>query len=227
MGSIMLALNVPAAICASVKWEFPTDFIWQQMTSLSWLEAVLAVSFGVVYLLYGWRVFKVLVVIAFALIGMFLGIQVGSMAGEKMWGGVVGLIVFAIASVPMMRFAVSLLGGAAGAFVSAGIWHACSLPESYIWAGGLVGLVGGFLISFIIFKFAVILFTSLGGAAIMMIGLLELLNLYLLHSEPESTGIYYIIYNNNWFLPVCLIIPTAIGMLLQNRFHKHSDKWEM
>ena len=212
------------------SWGFPTDFIWQQMTSLSWLEAVLAVSFGVVYLLYGWRVFKILVVISFALLGMFCGIQFGAMLGDyrsQLWGGLAGVILMGIASVPLMRYAVSLLGGVAGSVITAGIWHAFSLPEAYIWAGGLIGLIAGFLISFIVFKIAVMLFTSLGGAAIMVIGLLQLANLYESFTEPPTTNVQNFIFMHNWFLPICLMIPTFIGMYFQNRFHKHSDKWEM
>ena len=35
----------------------PIDFIWEQITALSWLQAILAISFGVVYLMYGWRLY--------------------------------------------------------------------------------------------------------------------------------------------------------------------------
>ena len=46
----------------------PVEFIWEQINTLSWFHAVLAISFGVVYLLYGWRIFKALTVICFGLI---------------------------------------------------------------------------------------------------------------------------------------------------------------
>ena len=52
----------------------PMDMIWKQITSLSLIEALTFISFGVVCLFYGWRVFKVLVVISFALIGLYVGI---------------------------------------------------------------------------------------------------------------------------------------------------------
>ncbi len=50
----------------------PIDIFWEQITSLSLLEALTFISFGVVCLFYGWRIFKVLVVINFALLGMLL-----------------------------------------------------------------------------------------------------------------------------------------------------------
>ena len=48
----------------------PLEQIWTQITSLGLLEALTFISFGAVCLLYGWRVFKVLVVICFALAGL-------------------------------------------------------------------------------------------------------------------------------------------------------------
>ena len=81
----------------------PMDFIWTQITALTWLQAVLAISFGVVYLMYGWRIFRVLVVISFALMGMFAGIKVGQILGSEIWGGILGLILLAAISMPLMK----------------------------------------------------------------------------------------------------------------------------
>ena len=35
------------------------------------------------------------------------------------------------------------------------------------------------------------------------------------------------VYNENWFLPVVLLVPTIIGMITQNKFIKQSHKWEL
>ena len=67
-----------------VQWV-PLDEIWNQITALTWLQAVIAVSFGLVYMLYGWRIFRILVVISFALIGMFLGIWLGANQATRSW----------------------------------------------------------------------------------------------------------------------------------------------
>ena len=225
LGLADISLNV-----AFLKVGYPTDFIWDQIISLSWLEAVFAISFGVVYLLYGWRVFKVLTVVASGLFGMFVGVEVGEYFGStqmQLWGGIVGLVVLGVSSVLLIRYAVSLLGGIAGGIIVAGLWHCFSVSQDYIWTGAVAGFVGGFLISFIIFKFAVMLFTSLGGATFMVIGLLQLVNIYESHLEPPTEHIHTWIYTHNWFLPVCFMFPTVIGIYLQNRFHKQSDKWEI
>jgi len=204
----------------------PVDWIWGHITSLNLLEALTFISFGAVCLFYGWRVFKILVVISFALLGLFLGITITdriSGGGNQLLGGLIGLGLTAAISVPLMRWAVSILGAVAGGILTAGLWYASGLPEQYIWAGGLVGVVAGGMISFIIFKIAVMLFSSLGGAGLMVIGLLALLYLY-----PQTTEqVEDLVFAKKWFLPVALMAPTAVGVILQNKLIKGYKDWNI
>jgi len=201
----------------------PVDIIYEQITSLSWLQAILAVSFGVVYLLYGWRIFKVLTIISFALLGMYIGMWIGGQFNRVFLGGILGLVVLAILSVPLIRWAVSVLGAVAGGILTAGLWYACKLPEQYIWAGGLVGVVAGGMISFIVFKIAVMLFSSLGGSMIVVTGILALLH----HYEVTTAYVNDFVHNYNWFLPLALLIPTAVGMIVQNKLIKNASDWSI
>ena len=88
--------------------------VWKFVGDLSWVEAVLAVSFGVVYMLYGWRIFRILVVICFGLIGMILGMLAGQeLSGpgsttSQVMGGLLGCAVLAFVAVPLMKWCVSL-----------------------------------------------------------------------------------------------------------------------
>lgn len=205
----------------------PVDFIWEQITALSWLQAVIAISFGVVYLLYGWRIFRILVVISFGMFGMFLGIFIGRQMGSEVWGGLVGLGLLAFISVPLMKWAVCVLGAIAGGILTGGLWYAFELPEMYIWAGAIIGVVAGGMISFIVLKAAVMLFTSLGGSMIMVTGVLSLLNMYEFRQVPKTTHVEELVYEHNWFLPVVLLVPTVIGIITQNSFVKKSDKIEL
>lgn len=204
----------------------PIDRIWEQITSLGVLEALTFVAFGTVCLFYGWRVFKVLVVISFALIGLFVGTMLTERlfgAENQLFGGLVGMSLFAFLSVPLMRWAVCILGAAAGGVLTSGIWYACGLTEQYIWAGSLVGIVAGGMISFIIFRIAVMLFSCLGGSGLIVTGTLALLYIY----EPTKEQVQDLVYDQKWFLPIALIIPTAIGVLLQHKFVKRSKEWNI
>jgi hypothetical protein len=204
------------------------NFFWQQITDLSWLHAVIAISVGVVYMLYGWRIFRILVVISFGLLGMFLGIYAGRNFGSAIWGGIIGLVVLAIVSIPLMKWCVSLLGAAAGGVLTGGLWYAFALPLDYIWAGTIIGVVAGGLISFILLKVSVMLFTGLGGSAILMVGVLALLYQYETQMvTPPTQHVHGYVFGHQWFLPLVIIVPTIIGMIVQNRFIKQSQEWEI
>ena len=225
--------GLTTAVPNDVDW-IPVDFIWEQINTLSWFHAVLAISFGVVYLLYGWRIFKALTVICFGLIGMFAGMSLGRGMGSEMWGGFFGLLILAILSVPLMKYCICLLGALAGGILTGAIWYACGLPQIYMWAGAAVGAIFGGMISFIVFKMSVMLFTSLGGSTIMMSGVLSLLDKYQnIHLTPEQieageqTMIHSLIFETNWFLPAALLTPTIIGLILQHKFIKKSSEWEI
>jgi len=204
----------------------PIDFIWEQIISLNLVEALTFISFGAVCLLYGWRVFKVLVVISFGLIGLALGIMASDkVSGEnhQLLGGLIGLGLFGLLSVPLMRWGVSVLGAVAGGILASGLWYAFKLPEQYIWAGGLVGVVAGGMISFIVFRIAVMLFSSFGGSVLIVVGTLALLYLY----PQTKVQVEDMVFNEKWFLPTTMIVPTAIGVILQNKFIKGSTQWSI
>jgi len=204
----------------------PMQQIWEHIISLNLAEALTFISFGVVCLLYGWRIFKILVVISFSLLGLVLGIKIGNMIQgntSQVLSGLIGLVALAVVSVPLMKYAVSVLGAVAGGILTAAIWYGCGLNENYIWAGALIGIIAGGMISFIVFRIAVMLFSSLGGSTLMVIGLLALLYLY-----PETKDqVHDIFFNHQWFFPIAIMVPTAVGLLAQNKFIKKSKDWSV
>ncbi|MBN1972832.1 MAG: hypothetical protein JW787_04290 [Sedimentisphaerales bacterium] len=222
----ILAQTAGASPGAAGQTIVPVDLIWKHIITLDLIEALTFISFGSVCLLYGWRVFKILVVICFGLIGLILGMTVtGQIVGlnNQLAGGLIGMGVLAVLSVPMMKWGVSLLGAAAGAIMAAAIWYACNLPEQFIWTGALTGLVAGGMISFIIFKVSIMLFTSLGGSILVSAGSMALLYLY----ERTAPQIQEFVFEKKWFLPIAIIVPTIIGVILQNKFCKDSKDWEI
>ncbi len=227
---LMTILAVTAQTSTKLAAEtelIPLDKIWEQMTALSWLQAVMAISFGMVYMFYGWRIFKVLVVICFGLVGMFAGINIGQRFDSQIAGAIAGLILLAAISVPLMRWAVSLLGAITGGILAGGLWYAFELPGKYLPAGAGIGLVAGGMISFIVFKIAVMLFTSFGGGALIVGGLVALLHQYESMQEPPTERIRDLFMNHNWFLPALLLATTVIGIIIQNRFIKDSQGWKV
>jgi len=205
----------------------PIDAIWQQIISLSWPQAIISISFGAVYLLYGWRIFKVLAVISFALLGLSLGLWAGDQFDNKLLGGLLGLAILAALTIPLMRWAICILGAVAGGLLASGIWYAFELPEQYILAGAAIGIVAGGMISFIVFKISVMLFTSLSGSALIIVGMLALLYRYETNLAEPTSRISNLVHLENWFLPVLLMMGTIIGIIVQNNLIKSSPKWEL
>ena len=206
--------------------------LYELISDLHWLYAMLLLSVGVVYLLYGWRIFRALVVISFGFIGMFLGMlsadKLSSNDHALMWGGIIGMVLFASIAIPLMKWCVSVLGAVAGGILTSGIWIALDLSDTYLPAGFIVGFIAGGLISFIMLKVSVMLFTSLGGSLITVTGLLALLYQYDVKvSDPMTFYTYNLILTHPWFLPLAIIIPTIAGMLVQNKLIKHSPQWEI
>ncbi len=201
------------------------QYMWEQITILTWPQAVLAISFGVIYLMYGWRIFKALTVISFALLGLYAGMWVGAQFDRVLLGSLVGLTVLTILSVPLMKWAVCILGAVAGGILTAGIWYAFKLPEQFVWAGALVGFVTGGMSAFVVFRVSVMLFTSLGGGGLIIMGVLALVWQYEGLQQPPTNRLSDIYFNNNWFIPALLIGATLFGMLLQWRFVKTSKNW--
>jgi hypothetical protein len=202
----------------------PFDVLWQHITTLDLVEALTFIAFGTVWLFYGWRIFKVLVTISFALLGMTLGIWANQelIAGNSFWLGLICAVFFGVLSIPFMHWGVSILGAISGAALTAGAVLALGLhDQKLLLAGAIIGLVAGGMISFIIFKIAVVLFTSLGGSILLAVGALAIMCHHMMSQEQFKT----FLLQNTWFMPATVLVPMAIGIFLQNKFIKAAPDW--
>jgi hypothetical protein len=219
----MLAATVSRQSSSASKGETPVssavDYCWMQIASLTWVEAVIVIAFGLILLFHGWRIYKMLVVISFAMIGLFLGKLLGEKAGSPLWGAVIGMVALGFVSIPLMQWGISILGAIAGGVLTASFWYAAELPDKYILAGALIGVIAGGMISFIVVKAAVTLFTSLEGAIFVILGALALLAAW----EQTATKIESIYFEQRWFVPALLAVITATGIYIQMKFNKGGD----
>jgi hypothetical protein len=201
------------------------DFFWQQATILTWLQAVIGISFGVIILMYGARIYKTLTALGFGLIGLFIGLWIGAQFHKEIPGAIVGCILMVTLAIPLIRWAVAILGACAGGILAGGIWHSCNLPQEFVWAGALTGIVAGFMVSFVVFKLSVMLFTSMSGTVLVVIGVFALIYRYeTFVTNPPTTHLNQLYYGNGWFLPLLLTAGTLLGILLQFRAGKSSQE---
>lgn len=197
--------------------------LWDFIVQVSWMQAVFALAFGVIYLVYGWRVFKVLVVINFAILGIFCGRYMGGLMGSGMWGAILGCGALAAVSWPFMKYAVSVLGAIAGAVLGLAFSRTVGMPPEFLNVGVLIGLICGGFLAFSSFKVSIMMFTSLQGSAFLVIG-----SMALLHDYPNlGLRLTDLMTTNGFLLPLLLILPTILGIAMQQHLLRHESEWAM
>ena len=177
------------------------------------LLAALLVGGGLIFMLYGFRLFRVLITINFGAAGGYLGFLLGERFGSALVGAGIGAVVFALVAWPMMRYAVALAGGAIGAYVGALAWEQLTLPADLLWLGGLVGLITLGLLAFITLKPSVMAATAIQGSAMVVTGTLVLLS-----NQGDLDVKFHEAMNPSekplLFL-MLMLLPAAIGVVYQ------------
>ncbi len=174
--------------------------------------AALLIILGVVYLLFGFSMFRWLVLLNAAAAGAVLGAIIGDKTGGTAPLAIVGAVALAAVTWPTMKYAVALMGGAFGAMVGATVWLSAGLESSYTWSGALCGLIGGGLLCFILFRGCLVMYTSLQGSVMLIFGILGLIYKY--QDLAPKVGSY--LSAKTFVLPMCIFIPTIIGILYQH-----------
>jgi hypothetical protein len=105
----------------------------------------------------------------------------------------------------------AFMGGIFGALLGASMWRAVGLEPSLCWAGALTGLVGFGLLSFILFKASVMMYTSLQGSVMLIFGILGLVYKYQ-DIAPKLTESMTL---KPFLLPVSIFIPALLGLIYQ------------
>src|SRR6185295_19150753 len=111
-------------------------------------------------------------------------------------------------------YAVAVMGGSFGAMVGATVWRMVGLEPGYTWSGALIGLIAFGLLCFILFRGCVMMYTSFQGAVTLIFGILGLLLKY--QDLSPKVGAY--LTQRPFLLPMCVFIPTVIGMMYQQTY---------
>ena len=122
---------------------------------------------------------------------------------------------------PLMKFAVAIFGGITGACIGANLWAGIAsalnravdteIPVNAYWIGALVGLMLCGMLAFILFKLSVVLFTSVSGATVAVLGGLALL----LSFDPWYETIKSGLTASQLVVPLLVFVPAVIGLILQ------------
>jgi len=197
----------------------PQEYL-ASLSDMGPIWAFILVACGLVYLLNGWKMFKMLVVLNSAAIGCLVGIRLGQMQGGEhtpIFAGAAGGLLLACLAWPLMKYAISLMGGLTGSFLGYGLWNYVAAAvqrqglAQHAWVGALIGLITLGLLAFVIFRLVVVVLTSVQGSIMTVSGLLCLLLKY----PPIRESIEPSLTRNIHLLPLLIGVPAVIGFALQ------------
>jgi hypothetical protein len=173
--------------------------------------AALLVMLGVIYLLFGYNIYKGLVILNAAVMGATLGAALGESGHIEVPLAIVGGFAAAAVTWPLMKWAIAVMGGLFGAILGASLWRLFNLDPTFAWAGALTGLVALGLLSFILFRGCIMMYTSLQGSVMMIFGIVSLLSRHdsILSSISENIQLRPLL------LPIAIFIPAIAGLIYQ------------
>jgi len=182
---------------------------WCQDMSIG--TGILLVLMGLVYLMYGFSQYKWLIAVNAAMIGMYIGTAIGTRYNHTLAGGAIGCVVAAAATLPLLKWVVAVVGGVCGAVFGAAVWKTVGLQGDLAWAGALTGLVGFGMLSFILFRGSIIMYTSLQGAMMLILGILGLA-----FKHPDTMPkVTQTMSAQPYLLPVLVFVPAILGLIYQ------------
>ena len=198
----------------------PDDLV-NALGNMSLVWAVVFLVVGLLCLFNGYRYYKAATVTLALLIGACVGYALGKQIGAQ-WivAGCLGLLM-ATVSFSLMKYAVAVLGGLTGAYIGANAWSAIAqiaadpssneeVTQTY-WIGALVGLVVFGMLAFILFKLTIVLFTSISGSTIAVLGVITLLLQVPMVQNQVEDGLKA----HAAIIPLLVLVPAIIGLILQ------------
>lgn len=147
------------------------------------IECTLLVIFGVLCLIWGWRIFKPLVVINFILAGAMLGGMGAIMLEqEQYWfvGSAIGAVILGILAWPLFKAFVAFIGMLFGALIGNAVFleiiYRCGRDDlaQYPWLGAVIGAIVFSVMAISFLKPTIILLTSLQGSMMLAAGVFGL-----------------------------------------------------
>jgi hypothetical protein len=196
------------------------DNLVTALSSMSIVWSVVFLVVGLLCLFNGYRYYKAMTVTLALLIGACVGYALGKKIGAQ-WivAGCTGALLATICF-PLMKYAVAVLGGLTGAYLGANMWSAIArlttgdgaeqIAQNY-WVGALLGLVLFGMLAFVLFKLTIIIFTSVSGSTITVLGVIALLLQIPLFQTQVAEGLKA----HAAIIPMLVLVPAVIGLILQ------------
>jgi len=188
------------------------DHLLDQLTQMPLIAAAVVVVVGVLCVFNGYRWHKWVV----AILAFFAGLAIGHTFSAQMGrpavvAAAVGCLC-AIIATPLLKISVAIFGGLTGAFIGINAWTVAR-PEAVDthWAGAVIGFIVLAMASLILYRLVVVLFTSVGGAAMVVFGGITLLMHVPAWTDPIREGLL----STPLLIPLLLALAAVGGFVLQ------------
>lgn len=184
----------------------------ERLSAMPFIGASVVVVVGVLCVFHGYRWHKWVIAILAFLAGLGIGHQLAGEVGRSTIVAVAVGCLCAIIATPLLRITVGIFGGITGAFIGTNTWTAmnASPPEAH-WAGAVIGFIIIAMISIVLFRLVVVLFTSIGGAAMVVFGGITLL----MHVPNWRDAVIESLTANTTIIPLLLLLAAVSGFVIQ------------
>lgn len=215
--AILAEATTKTATKSQLAWLHFPQHVPAQVDLITWAQsmgpgmAATLILGGLVYLLFGIYIYRILITLNATAVGIFLGGAIGERLGNSAAGALVGGFSAAAITWPTMKYSVAVQGGIFGALLGASVWRSVGLEPTYAWAGGMSGMIFFGMLSFILFRGSIMMYTSLQGSVMLVFGLLGLLFKYQNLAPKIGEGLSL----RPFLLPISIFIPTVVGLIYQ------------
>ncbi|MHC4834171.1 MAG: hypothetical protein ACYTFH_09845 [Planctomycetota bacterium] len=186
-----------------------------RLATMPAIFAVAVMIVGGVCIFQGYRWHRWIVVVLALMLGLVVGDIVSDQIGRSSVVAIAMGLLFAAVASPMLKYTVAVFAGLAGAFLGANVWSLVQGAEAgQPWPGAAMGFILLALLSFLIFRISIILFTSLGGAAMLVIGGIACL----LHVEAVRGAVEEHLAQHQLIVPMLVGVAAVVGFVLQENW---------
>lgn len=185
-----------------------------------WASSLVVV--GALCVLNGYKWHKYVIVLCAFLGGLGLGHLLAKQMNEsRVVMAAIGLLCAVIAT-PMLRIAVAVFGGLTGAFIGANAWTAfSSSPDAHL-AGAGMGFIALGMLAFIMYRLVIVLFTSIGGASMAVLGMITLM----LHVPAWEGSVRTSLAQNQTVVPLLVAVAAVTGFVIQHSTMRGQEQQE-